>query len=122
MIIKQDKNQLRKKRHLRVRNKVKGTQDQPRLNVYRSTTHIYTQIIDDTRGVTLASASTIEKALADALKGKTKMEQAKIIGETIAKRAIEKGIKKVVFDRGGYLYTGRIKEVAEGARTGGLEL
>ncbi len=122
MIIKEDKNKLRKKRHLRVRNKVKGTQDQPRLNVYRSTTHIYTQIIDDTRGVTLASASTIEKALADALKGKTKMEQAKIIGETIAKRAIEKGIKKVVFDRGGYLYTGRIKEVAEGARTGGLEL
>ena len=122
MIIKEDKNKLRKKRHLRVRNKVKGTQDQPRLNVYRSTTHIYTQIIDDTRGVTLASASTVEKALADALKGKTKMEQAKIIGETIAKRAIEKGIKKVVFDRGGYLYTGRIKEVAEGARTGGLEL
>ena len=122
MIIKQDKNQLRKKRHLRVRNKVKGTQDQPRLNVYRSTTHIYTQIIDDERGITLASASTVEKALASALKGKTKLEQAKIIGETIAKRALDKGIKKVVFDRGGYLYTGRVKEIAEGARTGGLEL
>lgn len=122
MINKDNKNSLRKKRHLRVRNKVKGTAEEPRLNVYRSTTHIYAQIIDDTRGVTLVSASTVEKALEAQLKGKNKVEQARVIGETIAKRAIEKGIKKVVFDRGGYLYTGRVKEVAEGARSGGLVL
>lgn len=122
MINKEDKNQLRKKRHLRVRNKVKGTAEMPRLNVYRSTTHIYTQIIDDTNGVTLCSASTVEKALADKLKGKNKVEQAQIIGNVIAERAIEKGIKTVVFDRGGYLYTGRVKEVAEGARNSGLVL
>ena len=122
MINKDNKNTLRKKRHLRVRNKVKGTAEAPRLNVYRSTTHIYAQVIDDTRGVTLASASTVEKALEAELKGKNKVEQARVIGETIAKRAIEKGIKKVVFDRGGYLYTGRVKEVAEGARSGGLVL
>ncbi len=122
MINKQDKNELRKKRHLRVRNKVQGTAEEPRLNVYRSTTHIYAQVIDDTRGVTLASASTVEKALQADLKGKNKVEQAKIIGEVVAKRAIEKGIKKVVFDRGGYLYTGRVKELADGARNGGLVL
>lgn len=122
MINKDNKNSLRKKRHLRVRNKVKGTAEEPRLNVYRSTTHIYAQIIDDTRGVTLVSASTVEKALEAQLKGKNKVEQAKVIGEEIAKRAIAKGIKKVVFDRGGYLYTGRVKEVAEGARSGGLVL
>ncbi len=122
MINKDNKNSLRKKRHLRVRNKVKGTAEEPRLNVYRSTTHIYAQIIDDTRGVTLVSASTVEKALETQLKGKNKVEQAKVIGEEIAKRAIAKGIKKVVFDRGGYLYTGRVKEVAEGARSGGLVL
>ena len=122
MINKQNKNNLRKKRHLRVRNKVQGTTEEPRLNVYRSTTHIYAQVIDDTRGVTLASASTVEKALQADLKGKTKVEQAKIIGEVVAKRAIEKGIKKVVFDRGGYLYTGRVKELADGARNGGLVL
>ena len=122
MIIKEDKNQLRKKRHLRVRNKLKGTEEMPRLNVYRSTTHIYAQIIDDTKGVTLVSASTVEKALADSLKGKTKTEQAQIIGNVIAERATKKGIKAVVFDRGGYIYTGRVKEVAEGARKGGLVL
>jgi len=122
MIIKEDKNQLRKKRHLRVRNKVKGTKEMPRLNVYRSTTHIYAQIIDDTKGITLVSASTVEKALADKLKGKTKVEQAQIIGNVVAERAIQKGIKAVVFDRGGYLYTGRVKEVAEGARNSGLVL
>ncbi len=122
MIYKQDKNKLRQKRHLRVRNKVKGTAEVPRLNVYRSTTHIYAQIIDDVRGVTLVSACTIEKALQAELKGKTKQQQAGIIGETIAKRAVEKGINKVVFDRGGYLYTGRVKELADGARKGGLVL
>ncbi len=122
MIIKEDKNQLRKLRHFRVRNKVSGTAERPRLNVYRSTTHIYAQIIDDTRGVTLASASTVEKALADKLNGKTKKEQAQIIGNIIAERAIDKGIKTVVFDRGGYLYTGRVKELAEGARSSGLVL
>ncbi|MFA6666891.1 MAG: 50S ribosomal protein L18 [Bacilli bacterium] len=122
MINKLDKNELRIKRHARVRNKVFGTSSSPRLNVYRSLTHVYAQIIDDTKGITLASASTIEKAIKDKIVKMTRKEQAFFVGEQVAMRAIEKGIKTVVFDRGGYIYTGRVAQVAEGARKGGLEL
>jgi len=98
-----------------------GTTERPRLCVYRSTSNIYAQIIDDTKGVTLVSASSLEKALASNIEGKTKSEIATFVGETIAKRAIEANIKSVVFDRGGYLYTGRVKALADGARNAGLE-
>ena len=121
MISKQDKNADRLVRHARVRRKLSGTSERPRLNVYRSTSHIYAQIIDDISGNTLVSASTMDKALANDLKGKTKQEKAFVIGEAVAKRAIEKGIKTVVFDRGGYIYTGRVKTLADGARNAGLE-
>ena len=121
MINKIDKNQERQRRHARVRKHVAGTADCPRLVVYRSLSNIYAQIIDDTKGVTLCSASTLEKSLGAELKGKTKQEQAAVIGKTIAERAKEKKISRVVFDRGGYLYTGRVKNVSDGARAAGLE-
>ena len=121
MINKQDKNQLRQRRHARVRKSVSGTAETPRLNVYRSLNHIYVQIIDDTKGVTLASASTMEKEVREQVAGKTKTEAAKIVGVKVGERAKEKGIEAVVFDRGGYLYTGRVKAVADGAREAGLK-
>ncbi len=121
MINKLDKNADRVVRHLSVRRKISGSQVRPRLNVYRSTNEIYAQIIDDENGTTLVSANTKEKVLAKELEGKTKTEMAYVIGETVAKRALEKGIKTVVFDRGGYLYTGRVKSLADGARNAGLE-
>jgi len=122
MINKVNKNADRKVRHLRVRNKISGTAETPRLCVYRSTNEIYAQIINDELGVTLVSSSTLVANLKDMLKGKTKVEQAYIIGEDIAKKALEAGITKVVYDRGGYLYTGRVKNLAEGARNGGLTI
>lgn len=118
MITKPDSNKARLKRHARVRSKISGTPECPRLDVFRSAKHIYVQIIDDVNGVTLASASTVEKDFG--AYGGNK-EAAKKIGETIAKRALEKGIENVVFDRGGYIYHGRVKELAEGAREGGLK-
>ena len=121
MSSKIDKNAIRARRHKRVRAKISGTAEMPRLCVYRSTKHIYAQVIDDQQGCTLAACSTLEKELASELAGKTKKEQAKIIGETVAKKALGKGIENVVFDRGGYLYTGRVQEVAEGARAAGLK-
>ena len=121
MIKQANRNEARLARHARVRKHLSGTPEMPRLNVYKSTTHIYAQLIDDVNGVTLASASTIEKETASLVAGKTKQEQARIVGEQVAKRALEKGIKSVVFDRGGYLYTGRVKELADGARSAGLE-
>ena len=121
MINKPDKNAERKRRHARVRQKLSGTAEVPRLNVYRSLSNIYAQLIDDVKGVTLVSASSLEKALAASLKGKTKAEIANLIGQEIAKRAKAKRIKTVVFDRSGYIYTGRVKQLAEGARSGGLE-
>lgn len=121
MINKLDKNNERQRRHARVRKTVHGTSARPRLCVYRSLNNIYVQVIDDDKGITLVSASTMDKALREQVKGKTKLEQATIIGEAVAKRAMEKGIKSVVFDRGGYLYTGRIKNISDGARAGGLE-
>ena len=118
MITKPDSNKARLKRHARVRSKISGTPECPRLDVFRSAKHIYVQVIDDVNGVTLASASTVEKDFG--AYGGNK-EAAKKVGEMIAKRALEKGIENVVFDRGGYIYHGRVKELAEGAREGGLK-
>lgn len=116
MITKPDKNKLRKKRHARVRNRISGTAECPRLNVFRSNTHIYAQLIDDVAGLTLASASSNEESISG-----TKVEQATAVGKLIAERGAEKGLKAVVFDRGGYIYHGRVKALAEAARENGLE-
>jgi large subunit ribosomal protein L18 len=121
MINVKDKNKDRIVRHKRVRNIVSGTTERPRLCVYRSLNNIYAQVIDDTKGTTLASASTLDKEVAELIKGKTKTEAAKIVGEVVGKRAKAKKVKEVVFDRGGYLYTGRVQAVADGARSAGLE-
>ena len=115
-----DKNAERQRRHARVRKKISGTAQTPRLNVYRSLNHIYVQIIDDTKGVTLCSASTMEKSVKTAIKDMTKTDAAKVVGKTAAEKALKLGIKEVVFDRGGYLYTGRVQAVADGAREAGL--
>ena len=116
-----DRNEDRRIRHERVRKKVSGTPEMPRLCVYRSLNNIYAQIIDDSVGHTLAAASTQEKAVMAQIQDVDKKGAAKIVGKLVAERAIEKGIKKVVFDRGGYVYTGRVAELAAGAREGGLE-
>ena len=121
MITKIDKNSVRQRRHARVRKQVSGTAETPRLNVYRSLNHIYVQIIDDVKGVTLASASTMEKGIREQISGKTKTEAAKVVGLAVGERAMKKGIEAVVFDRGGYLYTGRVQAVADGAREAGLK-
>ncbi|GIW13502.1 MAG: 50S ribosomal protein L18 [Tepidiforma sp.] len=110
----------RKRRHLRVRKKVSGTPQRPRLNVFRSAQHIYAQVIDDTTGHTLAAASDVEPALAEQARGKTKTERAALVGTAIAERARAKGIEAVVFDRGGFLYHGRVRALAEAAREAGL--
>jgi len=116
-----DKNKERARRHERVRKNLAGTTERPRLVVYRSLSNIYAQIVDDSKGTTLVSASSLEKAMASSLKGKSKQEQAYLIGETIGKRALDKKITQVVFDRGGYIYTGRVKNVSDGARAAGLK-
>lgn len=121
MIKKPDRNQMRKKRHRRVRNKIEGTGERPRLNVYRSLNNIYVQVIDDMEGVTLAAASTLSPELKGKLDSGGNIEAARAVGELIAKKAVEKGIKKVTFDRAGYLYHGRVKALAEAARENGLE-
>ena len=121
MISKINKNQDRQKRHRRVRKKVFGTQNAPRLCVYRSLNHIYAQIIDDTVGNTLVACSTLDKEVKAQIEGKTKKEEAKIVGEVLAKKALAKGVDTVVFDRGGYLYTGRVAALADGAREAGLK-
>jgi large subunit ribosomal protein L18 len=121
VINKADKNAIRKGRHIRVRNKISGTAEKPRLNVFRSTSHIYAQIIDDVAGVTLVSNSTLSGDVKKDIEGKTKSEAAKAVGLAIGKEAIAKGIKEVVFDRGGYLYTGRVQKLADGAREAGLK-
>ena len=118
MIKKADSNKARAKRHARVREKISGTPERPRLNVYRSTKHIYAQLIDDVNGVTLASASSMDKDF-EGTGGNT--EAARKVGTMIAERALAKNITEVVFDRGGYLYHGRVKELADGAREGGLK-
>ena len=118
MFVKEDKNKARQKRHLRVRNHISGTAERPRLNVFRSLSNIYAQVIDDVNGVTLVSASTKDK---DFQNYGGNVEDAKAIGEAIAKRSIEKGITEVVFDRGGYVYHGRVAALAEAAREAGLK-
>jgi len=115
------KHSLRIKRHTRVRKKVNGTTERPRLAVFRSVNHIYAQIIDDTRGVTLAAASSVEPALKGDLKSGGNIAAAQRVGALIAERAKEKGIERVVFDRGGFLYHGRVRNLAEAAREGGLD-
>ena len=110
----------RLRRHLRVRKKVRGTAQQPRLAVYRSLGHIYAQVIDDTAGHTLAAASDLEATIRSQVNGKPKTEVAKLVGELVAQRARERGVGKVVFDRGGYRFHGRVKALAESAREAGL--
>ena len=120
MISPRQRNVIRQRVHTRIRQKMAGTAARPRLNVYRSLNHIYTQLIDDANGVTLASASSAVKKGEEAKTGGN-IEAARAVGKLIAERGLEKGIKKVVFDRGGYLYHGRIKALADAAREAGLE-
>ena len=125
MISKIDKNSVRQRRHARVRKTVTGTAEAPRMNVYRSLNHIYVQVIDDRAGnakggITIAAASTMDKAVKEQIAGLSKTDAAKVVGQVAAQRALEKGVTAVVFDRGGYLYTGRVKAVADGAREAGL--
>ena len=126
MITKIDKNAVRQRRHARVRKTVIGTAEAPRMNVYRSLNHIYVQVIDDRAGnekggVTIAAASTMDKAVKEKVAGLNKTDAAKVVGSIAAERAMAKGVQAVVFDRGGYLYTGRVKAVADGAREAGLK-
>ena len=118
---KKNRSIARERRHIRVRKHVFGTAARPRLNVFKSLTGIYAQIIDDMEGNTLISASTIDKELREKMKGLKKVEQAKAIGQAVAERAKSKGILSVVFDRGGFRYVGRVKALADGAREGGLQ-
>ena len=118
MFVKEDKNKARQKRHLRVRNHISGTAERPRLNVFRSLSNIYAQVINDETGETIAAASTVEKNLKENYGGN--IEAAKAVGKAIAEKALAKGVKEVVFDRGGYLYHGRVAALAEAAREAGL--
>jgi large subunit ribosomal protein L18 len=120
MTSKKSRNAARLRRHVRVRQNVSGTSQRPRLNVFRSLSEIYAQVIDDESGNTIVSASTIDMNLRSDMEGKNKTEQARLVGEVLAERAKEKGISEVVFDRGGYRYMGRVKALAEGAREFGL--
>ncbi len=121
MINKIDKNKERLRRHTRVRKKIAGTGEIPRMSVFRSLNHIYVQIIDDTKGVTLCSASTMEKEVKSKIKGMSKTDAAKVVGKVAGEKAVALKLENVVFDRGGYLYTGRVKAVADGAREAGLK-
>jgi len=121
MYKKRDRNEIRVIRHERVRKKISGTPEAPRLSVYRSNRHIQAQIIDDTRGTTLVAASTLDPSLKGQLEEVDKKGAAKLVGKLVAERAVQAGIKTVVFDRGGYKYTGRVASVADGAREAGLE-
>ena len=122
MIKREDRKRLRLMRHKRLRKRISGTPERPRLSVYRSEKHIYAQIIDDTKGVTLVAVSTVEEELRDKLNQKTwNVQAAKEVGKIIAERATAKGIKEIVFDRGGYKYHGRIKALADSARESGLK-
>jgi large subunit ribosomal protein L18 len=118
---KKSRSLARERRHTRVRKQLSGTTQRPRLNVFKSLSEIYAQIIDDIEGNTLVSASTIDKDLREKVKGMKKSEQAKAVGQAVAERAKSKGISAVVFDRGGFRYVGRVKALADGAREGGLQ-
>jgi large subunit ribosomal protein L18 len=115
------RNERRKRRHLRVRKNIFGSQDRPRLNVFRSLNEIYAQVIDDIRGETIVAASSLDEEVKSQAEGLKKSERARLVGKLLAERAKEQGISRVVMDRGGYKYHGRVKELAEGAREGGLE-
>ena len=121
MFKKTDRNEIRVIRHERVRKKISGTPERPRLCVYRSNAHIYAQIIDDAKGSTLFAASTVEKDIAAQVAEMDKKAAAKLVGKVVAERAVAGGVKEVVFDRGGYIYTGRVAQLAAGAREGGLD-
>ena len=121
MVSKQSKSELRVKKHERLRNRLSGTAERPRLAVFRSNNHMYAQIIDDTVGNTLVSASTAEKAVKAEIEKTNNVEAAAYVGTLVAKRALEKGIDKVVFDRGGFLYKGKIQALADAAREAGLQ-
>ena len=121
MIKKKSRAEVREKKHLRIRNRFSGTAERPRLSVFRSNKHMYVQIIDDTIGHTLVSASTLEKDVQSELKYTDNVEAAKYLGSVIGKRAVEKGIKEVVFDRGGFIYHGKIEALADAAREAGLQ-
>ena len=118
---KLSRSKVRKRRHLRVRKRVNGTADRPRLNVFRSLSQIYAQVINDETGQTLISASSIDRDLRKKMAGKTKTEQAELVGKVVAERAISLSIDQVIFDRAGYRYIGRVKALADGAREGGLQ-
>ena len=120
MINKIDKNEERLRRHARVRKKISGTAEAPRMSVFRSLKHIYVQLIDDTKGVTICSASTEQKDIAAKVANMTKTDAAKEVGKAVAEKAKKLGVETVVFDRGGYLYTGRVQALADGAREAGL--
>lgn len=121
MLKKADRNTVRQRRHLRIRRQTVGRSARPRLSVFRSVKHTYAQIVDDAKGMTLVAASTLDPELRDALKGKKRTEAGNLVGDLIAKRALAKGITQVVFDRGGYLYHGRVKALADAARKAGLQ-
>lgn len=121
MLKKADRNVVRQQRHLRIRRQTVGRSARPRLSVFRSVKHTYAQIVDDAKGMTLVAASTLDPELRDALKGKKRTEAGNLVGDLIAKRALAKGITQVVFDRGGYLYHGRVKALADAARKAGLQ-
>ena len=121
MIRKQSRSKIRVKKHNRMRNKIQGTAQRPRLSVFRSEKHIYAQIIDDMTGTTLAAASTVEKEIASTLEATSNVAAAAAVGTAIAKKAAAKGIENVVFDRGGFLYHGRVKALADAAREAGLQ-
>ncbi len=121
MVSKESRKEVRAKKHMRIRNRFSGTAERPRLAVFRSNNHMYAQIIDDTVGNTLVSASTVEKEIKGELEKTNNVEAAAYLGTVIAKRALEKGIKEVVYDRGGFIYQGKVAALAEAAREAGLE-
>ncbi|MCT4597404.1 MAG: 50S ribosomal protein L18 [Vallitalea sp.] len=121
MIKKPSRSKIRVKKHKKIRNKIQGTSERPRLAVFRSDKHMYAQVIDDLTGHTLVAASTIEKAIGEGLDKTNNVAAAALVGETIGKRAVEKGITEVIFDRGGYIYQGKVKALADSAREAGLK-
>ena len=120
MINKESRNVIRQKKHLKIRNRFSGTTERPRLAVYRSNNHVYAQVIDDTVGKTIVSASTVEKSIASELEKTNNIDAAAYVGKVIAERALAADIKEVVFDRGGFIYTGKVKALADAAREAGL--
>ena len=121
MINKESRSAIRVKKHMRVRNRLAGTTDRPRLAVFRSNNHMYAQIIDDSVGNTIVAASTVEKSIKEALEQTDNVDAAAYVGKVVAERALEKGIKTVVFDRGGFIYQGKVQALADAAREAGLE-